>query len=326
MKIKAPNPDDAARRGQFPEPSPAACGKRKLAEIAAARMLASVAASGSGTSSSVKPLSIMSIKVDGDATPPPPPMDIGSTTKDFSGSKTGKAFGILVSSASRPVVKGISLQIVNPESLGIAHTGDKRKRKRGPNGEVSPTTPWDGQLEALVSESKSKCSSNNEIEGRKAFETCEIGLPGAFPHPVCGPGSLFGRSLLHKAVCQMDEVVVRNRLSAVLDSEASVCYCDEGGYYPIHSSASLRMLNSPRVIATVITRLLLTGGADAACTDSKGNTPLHWAARAGDEDVANLLLMKNCPPGMYASSALYFPFLIVFCLVVLIHSFLTALF
>ena len=37
ISIVAPAHDDAFMAGKFPEPSPAACGKRKLAEIAAAQ-------------------------------------------------------------------------------------------------------------------------------------------------------------------------------------------------------------------------------------------------------------------------------------------------
>lgn len=105
MTIVAPDPN-AARR--FPEPSPAACGKRKLAELAAAQMLAGVANSSDR---------------DGAATPPPldPAPEVVS---------------------HRPPM--MNLQIVNPETLGITY---ELRRTRG---DVSPTTPWDGQLEALV--------------------------------------------------------------------------------------------------------------------------------------------------------------------------------
>ena len=98
LSIVAPEPS----LKKFPEPSPAACGKRKLAELAAAHMLAGVAASG-------------------DATPPPP---------------EGRPV--------QPLLPSLGLQIVNPESLGV--TFDVRRKR----GEASPTTPWDGQLQALV--------------------------------------------------------------------------------------------------------------------------------------------------------------------------------
>ena len=116
MSIVAPEPDVALRMGKFPEPSPAACGKRKLAEIAAAQMLAGVAAS----------------KTDGDVTPPPVELP---------------ELPLTAGSSSIAPRKGLSLQIVNPESLGVTYDAPAR-RKHG--GEASPTTPWDGQLEALV--------------------------------------------------------------------------------------------------------------------------------------------------------------------------------
>jgi SHAQKYF class myb-like DNA-binding protein len=96
-------PQDSAR-SKFPEPSPAACGKRKLAEIAAAQMLAGVASQA------------------GEAATPPPPEP----------------------PPAEPWLPSLGLQIVNPESLGVTYNETKRR------GDPSPTTPWDGQLQALV--------------------------------------------------------------------------------------------------------------------------------------------------------------------------------
>jgi hypothetical protein len=42
-------------------------------------------------------------------------------------------------------------------------------------------------------------------------------------------------------------------------------------------------------------RMLLGAGADPKREDNQGNTALHWAARAGDRHVTELLLLKNCP-------------------------------
>lgn len=105
IRIVAPDPDESMRRN-FPDPSPAACGKRKLAELAAARMLAGVANSPS----------------DGVATPPP----LDDAPLEYFRPNT------------------MSLQIVNPETLGISY--EERKTRKN----ISPTTPWDGQLKALV--------------------------------------------------------------------------------------------------------------------------------------------------------------------------------
>ena len=117
-----------------------------------------------------------------------------------------------------------------------------------------------------------------------------------FPHPVCGPGTLFGRTSLHKAVCSMDASAVQNELLFGTDD---VVKRDELGYCPLHTACALSLLDpSNNNVASDISQILISGGADASCLDSNGNTPLHWAARAGDEAVAHLLLLKNCPPGL----------------------------
>lgn len=50
-------------------------------------------------------------------------------------------------------------------------------------------------------------------------------------------------------------------------------------------------------MATEIVRMLIAAGADASMRDLDGNTPLHWAARAGDKGTAEFLLLKNNPKG-----------------------------
>ena len=73
---------------------------------------------------------------------------------------------------------------------------------------------------------------------------------------------------------------------------------DEAGFCPIHTACALSMVdpeNSPS--ACEIVNLLLQAGADRAVKDTHGNTPLHWAARAGDDEVVRILLQNNCPSG-----------------------------
>jgi SHAQKYF class myb-like DNA-binding protein len=191
IKIMAPEHDSATKRGKFPEPSPAACGKRKLAEIAAARMLAGVASGGIGvggagpSSASRQPLLSTAMMehrnhlsalqqqqqqhqpsdqqlgyfesdADGPATPPPEPAYTQSSLKpgrtvELKHMPAPPLVGNTTASSDQEVgVRkpfGLSLQIVNPETLGISHD---RKRRRGPDGQGSPVTPWEGQLEALV--------------------------------------------------------------------------------------------------------------------------------------------------------------------------------
>ena len=142
MKINAPDP--AESRGKFPEPSPAACGKRKLAEIAAARMLAGVAAIGKP----LLPPSSAGNDPDGDVTPPPQsPREFEKPGPPGISLNEAPAPPLMTSSDGGGAKKGLSLQIVNPETFGDPY--EERKRRRA-NGEGSPVTPWDGQLEALV--------------------------------------------------------------------------------------------------------------------------------------------------------------------------------
>ena len=146
MKITAPDPDASVKSGMFPEPSPAACGKRKLAEIAAARMLAGVAAGGRPLLSSVGP------DPDGDVTPPPQESPTrgdapGLSLSDVPAPPLIGSVGGSASARDAGSRKPLSLQIVNPESLGV--DDDEAQKKRRANG-TGEETPWDGQLEALV--------------------------------------------------------------------------------------------------------------------------------------------------------------------------------
>lgn len=172
MKIVAPEPDSAMKRGKFPEPSPAACGKRKLEEIAAARMLAGVLPppTQSFPSSGPRPygatVSHRTLTTDqdrqyrennledGTATPPPeeektPQTAIAAPNLAVTSDNGGSMMAISEPPAIAPPKKtfGLSLQIVNPESLGISHEHVEKRRK---DGEGSPVTPWEGQLQALV--------------------------------------------------------------------------------------------------------------------------------------------------------------------------------
>eukprot|EP00957_Ditylum_brightwellii_P127895 9752879-Ditylum_brightwellii.AAC.1 len=75
MKIVAPSHEQIMKSGKYPEPSPAACGKRKLAEIAAAQMLAGVARSNGGAvggASSSRPVPLKVGSLPGQITSPPP--------------------------------------------------------------------------------------------------------------------------------------------------------------------------------------------------------------------------------------------------------------
>ena len=301
MKIVAPDPSASG----FPEPSPAATGKRKLAEIAAARMLAGVAGgSMAPPAHAVMPpgsarmaSSSSSYPNGGPPTPPtPPPPSEGSTTNR--NLKDAPTLPPLGTTTTEPR-KGLSLQIVNPESLGVIY--DPARKSRG--GGDSPVTPWDGQLEALVIERQTQDPSTTSSGGQggvsSSFPSLPFGDANVEVHPVCGPGTSFRRTPLHKAVCDADVASAQQLLEDVANqSDGVLKRIDGAGYCPLHTACAIRLSNVPqqteRTSVEMVT-LLLSAGADQSQVDHQGNTPLHWAARAGDKDVALKLLMRNCP-------------------------------
>jgi ankyrin repeat protein len=112
-------------------------------------------------------------------------------------------------------------------------------------------------------------------------------------HPVVGPSSAFGRSLLHKAVCDMDIEAVKSHMAGDYFERR-----DQKGFCPIHSACALCLkVSSASSVASDIVRILINAGADASIRDLDGNTPLHWAARAADKGTVELLLVKNNPKG-----------------------------
>lgn len=120
-----------------------------------------------------------------------------------------------------------------------------------------------------------------------------------FMHPICGPASAFGRSSLHRAVCDMNVTAIQNCGTSDLMKR------DEAGYYPLQTAAALSMLTPSNTnLAFDICQLLISAGADAMNVDSNGNTPLHWAARAGNERVAHLMMLNNCQTGTWRSSGI----------------------
>ena len=134
-------------------------------------------------------------------------------------------------------------------------------------------------------------------------------------HPLKGCPS---RSELHTAVCAGRIEAVTNILScsggigggSIGVGVSAVCQPDLAGFSPLHSAVSFSgiLANDDGSVhvpseedtmtnAKDIVHLLLSAGANPSCRDGKGNTPLHWAARAGNHKVAHMLIMKNCPLG-----------------------------
>jgi hypothetical protein len=208
----------------------------------------------------------------------------------------------------------LSLQIVNPDSLGVSYHGGRR-------GASSPVTPWEGQLKALVDDNKkdlftldTTTSSSIQEAGFVVVGTEDTSVLQVMikrppsvplvadksPPAVCGPGTGYNRSALHRAVCEMDIETVGLLLTAADDDLprskvlALLKQPDEAGFRPLHTAAAL-CLGNPTMTAAAgeLLRQLLAAGADVSSGDSNGNTALHWAARAGDKDAVSQLLNRN---------------------------------
>jgi hypothetical protein len=114
------------------------------------------------------------------------------------------------------------------------------------------------------------------------------------PLPLRSP-----RSVLHVAICNSSVTEVSQLCSTLAGSNSPVINeRDDAGFHPLHSAVALALLDqagSNCREALEICQLLINNGADVMCCDKEGNTPLHWAARAGHADVLGLLLQKNCP-------------------------------
>ena len=125
IRIIPPAPEFTLGKGAFPEPSPAACGKRKDMEIAAAELLADVA------STMVQSHELSNI-LQKNSTPLMPSKSADSGQK-----------------MTKPGLTSINgfacnLHIVNPEKLDSGQSQDSTKTV------ISPSTPWDTSLAELV--------------------------------------------------------------------------------------------------------------------------------------------------------------------------------
>ena len=141
-------------------------------------------------------------------------------------------------------------------------------------------------------------------------------------HPVCGTSTSYGRSPLQKAICEMDVATIQAELSTTSSSPPSIHSkaktsssiaanlreADEAGFCCLHLACAMytedaipqpnsATNDSTPTKPVEVVRMLLAAGADVGILDSKGNTPLHWAARCGGKSIVALLLLKNSPRG-----------------------------
>ncbi len=156
-------------------------------------------------------------------------------------------------------------------------------------------------LSEVKNKDKDSAGLSNDTSADDIGNTIEVQLDY---HPL-HQSSNCNRSAIHLAVCggslqevkhlindnpEMSNASIKSDTKSKLLNEM-----DNDGFCPIHTAVSL----SPSNMAVVMTHLLLSLGADAAIADKFGNTPLHWAARAGNDEVAQVLLLKNCLPSKF---------------------------
>lgn len=306
--LPTPTHDELMQAGKFSDPSPAACGKRKLAEIAAAQMLAGVTAA---TAAAVEAKAAQSnfAAPEMETTLPSISGTAGSVSNHIANSQTStKAPRDTPPPGTIPLAPpamlnplGGGLSIVNPDRLA---TNNKRKFL---NGQASPLTPWDGQMEALVSQVRNQEPSHDlnavdSIFGDKTLANVDVRMnatealalpePNPLPLPLRNP-----RTILQAAICNgsLNEV---SQICTLVSSNTNINVVnerDDAGYHPLHSAAALGVLEHFGPNSLEICGVLISSGADVMCRDPNGNTPVHWAARAGRSKLLNLLLTKSCP-------------------------------
>jgi ankyrin repeat protein len=132
------------------------------------------------------------------------------------------------------------------------------------------------------------------------------GIPDGAPHSICGPSSSSSNLETIRRYFSLDsQDVVTARIEEL---QRLACTADDKGYTPLHTAAALCMASNVTTYGFQRdnVRLLLSAGANVACPDYSGNSPLHWAARAGDSDIAYLLILKSCPIGKTHQSSFVF--------------------
>lgn len=123
--------------------------------------------------------------------------------------------------------------------------------------------------------------------------------PNPVPLPLRNPRSELQHAICNASVHEVSQIIV----NASSNAASLINERDDSGYHTLHSASALGILDhlGPNCEESVeICRLLLEAGADVMWKDKDGNTPVHWAARAGHCRVVELLLLRNCPIGKYS--------------------------
>ncbi|CAM9162818.1 unnamed protein product, partial [Ectocarpus fasciculatus] len=267
----------ASNKNRTPLPSPAACGKRKVDELSAARMMAGAPEEGPSEGSMEKP------------TPQNPKLRLSfdvNAARASSEQAVQLSVPGLGSAAKRqrhekiptaPVGLGLDggtgLSIVNPEELRPL-SPYIRAESSSP-----PLTPWEGELRELEEKNKQenffkvtlstpKQLKNFSLELRQCITSCD-----------------------DKALIDLISPRQTMSMAATLNNSFGPL-----GETPLHMACSLNPASSASVSPEAvlsICKVLLEYGASTEGTDRRGQTSLHRAAAVGLRDVGKLLINKG---------------------------------
>lgn len=271
----------------FPQPSPAACGKRKHAELQAAEMLAGSAQSSRATNG-------------------PSLMDAEGVQTLFhlrdQGAEHRGSTGRRLRAA-----QGLSLTIEHPDGLGA------------PASANDPGTPWEVEIQALSAGQARRFSLSSS--GSNADLKVSVSTPSeqrrflSQVRAVIAEGdvmalkALFGAAEASAENHSTSEVVAEGMDESVLAADAEHQPMADGSAARDLIRRSLNKTNSaneqsvlhdailsdtPAAVVLDMCKLLVDMGASVKATSNGMNTGLHFSARKGLDKVGRLLLAKGC--------------------------------
>ncbi len=334
--LNDPTENEDKKEQQTSLPSPAACGSRKLMELAVAELLAAAAirppitpraGGGMGT---LTPLKIETS--DNTLGGPSRPTYYSTTPWDGAVRQLSQAKRNHRSSSPPPILspseEPMLCRSVRNYNTGSLFSGLKSEAVPPPEGQQQLL-----QQQYVVKRQESppamteRCyiPEPNNYRGIKMggqlvdWEKQHQGVVGIRdPHHERGITAYNhadgGDKELHRLTIQQDVSSVRALLESILRDVGSIWVVkdfvnqrDEFGFTPLMCAASLE--RSPSVDPLV--RLLLQYGANPSIPDGLGNLAIHWAAYAGNENVVQLLLSHPYPPPLntensYGDTPLHF--------------------
>ena len=320
----------ASNKNRTPLPSPAACGKRKLDELSAARMMAGAQEEASTTKGSMeRPIGGNYRRVSNQYTPQDPKLRLSFDANATRGSgqkiSEGNSFDQQSGEPSKKLKSedesgwssssmGLGLGLDGGAGLSIVNPEELRPLSPYVKGESSPPmTPWDGELKELEEKSKQDNYFKVSLSTPKQLKNFSLELkhcissssPKALLDLIVAAESSISASVdisvsLEESVLGGAEADMNTgqhipaqpvSLATTLNSAYA-----ETGETALHLACSLNPSSTtsatPENILAVC-RILLEHGASTEGADRQGQTGLHRAAATGLRDVGKLLINKG---------------------------------